>query len=432
VRRILGVRLPLLPAFRWRVQPVPGGVFHPVYVDDPQFDLDRHVCERTLSGPGGDEELDRLVGALAQEQLDRRHPLWQLCLVHGVDGRDRQALVLTFHHCLMDGVATVHALRCLLADEGPDPALRAYGSAGATPGPARMVALAARALLRASGRLPALLHTTVKGGVAAKAAWSTATPQPPAHGEVPLSLLNIAYSPERRFARTRLPLAEMQLIKEAAGVTFTDVALAVVAGSVRAWLTARDALPARPLVAVVAIGPQDAGLAARTFGNRVTSVRTSLATDVSDPWERLLVIGATNTQAKRLLTIAGRELLPAWLELLPPALTDRGARHHDRQRRWDPGLADASLALSNVRGLRPPCSFAGATVEELYIVGLPGSGVGVSVMLSDFGDAVSIAIIACADAVEHPAEIAAGLRTALYELAERAHVKGADQPPLFA
>src|SRR5438270_13962593 len=52
--RSISERLPLLPRLRQRLQPVPLGLGDPIWVDDPGFDLRRHLWRRRLAPPGGD------------------------------------------------------------------------------------------------------------------------------------------------------------------------------------------------------------------------------------------------------------------------------------------------------------------------------------------------------------------------------------------
>ena len=85
-------RLHELPAFRWRVVPVPLGLSHPLVVEDPGFDMGRHVRHALLPEPGGEGELDGLCARLAEQRLDRSRPLWQMTLIDGLAG-DRQAIV---------------------------------------------------------------------------------------------------------------------------------------------------------------------------------------------------------------------------------------------------------------------------------------------------------------------------------------------------
>ena len=49
----LGLRLHLLPLFRKRLVDVPLGLHDPMWADDPEFDLDRHVRHRRVPAPDG-------------------------------------------------------------------------------------------------------------------------------------------------------------------------------------------------------------------------------------------------------------------------------------------------------------------------------------------------------------------------------------------
>ena len=46
-------RLHLVPQLRQRAVRVPLGLRHPVWVDDPEFDLDDHLRRASLPAPGG-------------------------------------------------------------------------------------------------------------------------------------------------------------------------------------------------------------------------------------------------------------------------------------------------------------------------------------------------------------------------------------------
>ncbi len=46
MRAHIEARLDLVPSLRWRLRAVPCGLHHPVLVDDPDFDLTRHLHTR--------------------------------------------------------------------------------------------------------------------------------------------------------------------------------------------------------------------------------------------------------------------------------------------------------------------------------------------------------------------------------------------------
>src|SRR5262249_42661777 len=57
VRALLEARLPLIPPLRRRLVEVPFGIYTPVWIEDPDFDLDYHVRRAALPAPGGPNEL---------------------------------------------------------------------------------------------------------------------------------------------------------------------------------------------------------------------------------------------------------------------------------------------------------------------------------------------------------------------------------------
>jgi diacylglycerol O-acyltransferase len=74
--------------FRQKLRHVPLDLDHPVWVDDEDFDIDRHVHRLALPSPGGPTELTEITGHLAGLPLDRSRPLWDMWVIEGLeDGR---------------------------------------------------------------------------------------------------------------------------------------------------------------------------------------------------------------------------------------------------------------------------------------------------------------------------------------------------------
>src|SRR5690242_11645296 len=71
VKQNIADRLDLISDFRRRLVPVPFNIAHPVWIEDPDFDLDYHVRHIAVPAPGGPEELAEMVGDIAGRQLDR-------------------------------------------------------------------------------------------------------------------------------------------------------------------------------------------------------------------------------------------------------------------------------------------------------------------------------------------------------------------------
>src|SRR3954467_14266866 len=108
----LRVRLHLVPRYRQKLAEAPLQTGRPVWVDDPNFNLEYHVRQTALPEPGGEEQLMRLASRVFSQQLDRSKPLWETWLVEGLDG-NRFALISKTHHSLIDGIAGVDLAQVL-------------------------------------------------------------------------------------------------------------------------------------------------------------------------------------------------------------------------------------------------------------------------------------------------------------------------------
>jgi diacylglycerol O-acyltransferase len=423
LRRHLTARLDQVPLLRCRLVPVPFGLANPVLVDDPHFDLLQHLHRAILPQPGGQAELDVACAQLVSQGLDRGRPLWRITLIDGLTDR-RQALVLEVHHALMDGFAIRTTLARIFSGEPPGSPVP--WQPGPMPGRVRLVAGALAHNAQALARLPGLIGRTRRGTVAVRQRLAEAAVKVPRAGvDVPPSAINSGFTPQRRFAEASLPLDDVLAVKDLAGVTVNDVALALVGGALRRFLQARGVLPDRPLVASVPVGMAESGSAPRAAGNRVAFLRTSLATEVTDPWERLQRISAVTTEAKKCLDLQGRELLADWLTSIPPILAAPLARRSEAARRRPgkrPVKLDANVVVSNVRGPSVPWQLGSTVVEEMYMAP-PGSGAGVNFLLWDYADRLLFGILSFTESIDDPGELAMHLSRSLEELVAAAELR---------
>ena len=118
-------RLHLVPRYRQKLAKPPLESGRPLWVDDPDFNLEFHVRHSALPAPGTEEQLLRLAARINSQQLDRAKPLWESWMVEGLaplsSGEpERFALVFKTHHALVDGVSGVD-LATVLFDAEPDP-----------------------------------------------------------------------------------------------------------------------------------------------------------------------------------------------------------------------------------------------------------------------------------------------------------------------
>ncbi|HZE67851.1 MAG TPA: wax ester/triacylglycerol synthase domain-containing protein [Sporichthyaceae bacterium] len=430
LRHHVAERLGALPAFRWRVVGVPFGLGHPVYVDDADFDITHHVEEHTIAAPGTADVLDAFCAEQAGRGLDRRRPLWRLTLVHGLaDGR--QTVVLTVHHCVTDGFALLNTLQILVSDVGSEPTQTAESQP--VPSARRLLVEGLADQARAAHRLPALVRATRTSSAAAKAAMAASAVVLPSNRDTAMCRPYRPFTGRKTLASSTLDMADVTRIKDAAGVTINDVVLVLVAGAMRAYLSARDSLPTPSLVANVPVGLDRANAPRRTFGNRVGFLKTTLGTDLTDPWQRLITIGAVTARAKRVLVVRGPHLLDDWLDQIPPWVI-RSLQHyklhrmrHDRQRserKWN-------LIVSHVREQRPMGALAGSPVETAHFIGpADEGGTMVNFVVASHGDRLFLTILCVEAAVPQPRELIDGMHRALEELLTLANERAAAGAPL--
>jgi len=100
----LAERIKPIPSFRRKLRNVPLHLDHPVWVEDEDFDIDRHLHRLALPSPGGPKELADVCAHLAGIPLDRSRPLWEMWVIEGLP-EDRIAVFSKMHHATVDGVS---------------------------------------------------------------------------------------------------------------------------------------------------------------------------------------------------------------------------------------------------------------------------------------------------------------------------------------
>ncbi|MGA0879336.1 MAG: wax ester/triacylglycerol synthase domain-containing protein, partial [Ilumatobacteraceae bacterium] len=95
-----------IPRLHQRVQAAPANLTPPIWVDDPDFDIDYHVRRVALPAPGSMRQMLDLATLITNDPFDRTRPLWQFVVIEGLaDGR--AALVEKLHHTIADGEGSV-------------------------------------------------------------------------------------------------------------------------------------------------------------------------------------------------------------------------------------------------------------------------------------------------------------------------------------
>ena len=386
-------RLHLAPPFRRRLAEVPFGLDQPYWIEDPDFDIEYHVRELALPAPGDDRQLAAQAVRLHARPLDRRRPLWEMCLIHGLEG-GRQAMYAKVHHAAIDGVSGNDLLVALL-DTSPEPGpvatappwrpdtepgavqLLARSALSATRQPLRLVRLYAD-LLRSvpvlansptRPRLPVVDRLlTRKGGGEVLNATPLVAPRTP---------FNKTVGPHRRWAFGTLPLAEVKEVKNAAAVTVNDVVVALCAGALRTWLHDHDALPEGPLLVAVPVSIRTEEEKA-TQGNRVSSMIVPLPTHLSDPGERLRAVHEAMRVAKEQFNAMPADLLTDIAQFSMPALANQASRLAHRLRLLE-RIPPFNLFISNVPGPTVDLYMCGARLEAVYPLSAIADGQGLNI-----------------------------------------------------
>lgn len=247
-------RLDLVPRYRQRVQFRLLNLRQPVWVDDADFDLSRHVRHATLPPPGGDAALRDLAAEVFARPLDTSRPLWELTLVEGLS-EGRVAAISKAHSAMVDGLSTLDPGTLLLDPEPHPPPLPPRLAWQPRPVPDERT-LAARDLdsvrkaitidpILLPFRAPRLIREAVDGLVgtpwAGAASLALSFIRPGHH----LSF-NRAIGSARSLQHVAVQLADLRAVKEVMACAVQDVILAVVAEALRRWLAERgEEAPAR-------------------------------------------------------------------------------------------------------------------------------------------------------------------------------------------
>src|ERR1700756_3283565 len=178
-RTALAKRVKALPEFRMKLADTQLNPDHPVWVDDEDFQLRRHLHRVGVPAPGGRRELAEICGHIAGLPLNRDRPLWEMWVLEGGARSDVVAVMLKVHHALVDGVGGANLLAQLCSPEPDAPAPQAVrGAGGGNP-----LQIAARGLmgfamrpLRLATVVPATMRTVIQTALRARQGRTMAAP----------------------------------------------------------------------------------------------------------------------------------------------------------------------------------------------------------------------------------------------------------------
>ena len=358
---------------------------------DKQFDLEHHFRHRALPKPGRIRELLSYVSAAHSNLMDRERPLWEVHLIEGVQGR-RFALYSKVHHSLFDGIAAMRmGARALSEDpeERDRPPIwamppRRKPAGPLIPNPVEV----ATGLARFSAGLSQQVATmpAVLGEIAKVARKSQRNPDFVSFFQAPQSLLNTRITGSRRFAAQSWPMERFKVVGKAMGGTLNDVVLAVCGSALRNYLISQQALPDKPLIAMVPVSLRRDD---SSEGNQIAMILANLGTEVADPALRLQRVMASVQEAKaRYQAMSPAEILNYTALMMAPAgvhlLTGLAPR-----------LQPFNVIISNVPGPKQPLYWNGARLTGMYPVSIPVDQVALNITLTSYVDQLEFGLTAC-------------------------------------
>jgi diacylglycerol O-acyltransferase len=409
-------RLHLVPRYRQKLATPPLETGRPLWVDDPDFNLEYHVRHTALPAPGTEEQLFLLASRIASQQLDRSKPLWENWLVEGLED-GRFAVISKTHHALVDGISGVDLASVLFDMERepapPDTELEPWRPEH-EPSSADMVLAGARGMVRTTTGLMArtvsaatrpasslnMLRDALEG--LGELVWAGLNPAP----ETPL---NVKIGPHRRYAVVRQQLAEYKEVKDKLGGTVNDVVLTVVSGALADWLRSRgirtEGLEMRALVPV-SVRTNDQR---NTLGNQLTVMRGPLPVYIDDPVARLQFIRAAMDGLKESKQAVGAATLAAVNNLAPPTILAQASRLNFSTRLFN-------LIVTNIPGPQMPLYVLGRELEDLFPVAFLPEDHALAIAIMSYNGGLDYGLLGDYDAMPDIDLVAEGIKASLAEL----------------
>jgi diacylglycerol O-acyltransferase len=418
VRELYRQRLDQAPPFRRRLVEVPLGIHHPLWIEDPDFNLDWHLRHIMLPKPGGTAELTRLVADLVAIPLDRTRPLWEAWVIEGL-ANGHAGLLTKVHHAAIDG-ASGEELMIALLDLTPQmeqkPAPETPWQPDRLPTDTEMLGYGLWSLAQQPALAVKTIRNTVEVALQLRDRFAPAeSPTPSLPLTAPRTCFNHTLTPNRSLGLQTLSLSRVKAVKNAAGCTVNDVVLALCAGALRVYLDERGEHPEQPLLAMVPVSVRSTDEQG-ALGNKVSTAFASLATDIDDPVERLRTIHESMATAKEAQELIGADALQNWVEFAAPAVAAQAARLYTSLHLADRHRPLFNVTISNVPGPPFPLYVAGARVVATNPIGPIFDGAGLNITVMSYLDRLDFGLLACPDLLPDVDHLADAISDALVEL----------------
>lgn len=405
-------RLHRIPLFRRRLLLTPLGLDHPVWADDPGFDIDDHLSRMTMEpGHGTDGDLKAWLGEFASKPLSFDKPLWEMVAVDGLDS-GLVAIVSKIHHVAVDGTTGTDLMTQLIdlepdqVEEEPPPfeprrlptrlELAVHGAVSRALDPLR----GPRAFRRTLGSA-ARVARQVRGTGDARG--TMARPF-----DAPRTFFNRALTRRRSIAFTAARLDDLKYTKNTFGITVNDVFLGACTRALRQYLADHGEFLTRPLVVSVPVSVRGQR-GANKGQNQVSNMFVRLPVQLDDPIEQLRAIHTDTKDAKAVHGALAANIIGDVTDMTTPAVFNLGSRMYSAAKLAERVTPIHNLVISNVPGPPIPLFADGMRIAAVYPFGPLVEGAGINITaLSNMGN-VDIGIIACPDVAPDIDDLADGI-----------------------
>jgi diacylglycerol O-acyltransferase / wax synthase len=428
LRKHMAERLPLAPPLRRRLWMMPMNITNPVWVD-AEPDMAKHIVEHKLPARtrNGAAALEKMVGKLHVELLDRRRPLWKFHVIEGLsaaaDGHQRVAMYTQLHHAAVDGQAAV-ALANAILDMSAEPEARDIKASsrekqfklsmvemisGAITSEVQQITHLIRSLPETAGSLGG-----AAGRMAARSALISGRKAMGSLGLAPRMALNEPVTAARAFAAVTLPLPELKALGKAHEATLNDVVLWLCSTAMREHFAAKRELPKKSMVAAVPVSLRAKGDTAAD--NQASMTLLSLGTNVADPRKRLAHIKAATQSMKSTLSKVKNVLPTDFPSIGVSWLTEAASAVYRRATGSDKIPSVANVAISNVPGPPVPLYLAGARMLTNYPCSIVTHGMGLNITVQSYAQSLDFGLMADAKAMPDVRKLADEVTQALEAL----------------
>lgn len=361
--------------------------------EDQEFDIDHHFRHIALPKPGRIRELLVYVSQEHSALIDRAKPMWSCHIIEGLEDR-RFAMYVKIHHSVVDGIAGMRLVQKSFSKDPLDQQIVPPWCVESTPSQHRQHKGSKISQIKnIFGGIKSQIDATPKVAEELYHALTKERGKNPDYitsFQAPSSILNQRVSSSRRFAAQSFELSRLKNISKALNVTLNDVVLAICSGALREYLQSQDALPKKPLIAMVPASIRDDDSA---VSNRITMILANLGTHKENPLDRLAIIQRSMQNGKQrfkrmtplqILTYSALVYGPAGFNILTGALPNRQS---------------FNVTISNVPGPQEPLYWNGAQLEALYPASIVLDGQALNITMTSYLDKLEVGLTGCRNAL---------------------------------